>query len=248
MEYFTSDEIKAQKQSEISKRYEGYAGRNINDFFAANLVEKYHNRVFGNRKEQTKILDYGTASGVFATQVAQKGFRNIYGLDRADYVDQDKKSAFAEFKLADLNTDTLPWSDNFFDIITAWCVFPHLENPHHGIRETFRILKPGGLLILSIPHLLSRASVQYFLKHKDFARYHPEKDHITVFTPGVFQIAFLRYFDVVNMEYFIDPRSLQGLKGKIRKFILSAATINKRLKNYFENRWGYNQIWILKKK
>ena len=248
MEYLTADEIKAQKQSEIAKRYKEYVGRNIQDFFAANIVEKYQAQVFGNAKEKIKILDYGAASGVFANQLRQKGFKNLYGLDRADYIDKDKKTAFTEFKLADLNTDKLPWSDNFFDIITAWCVFPHLENPHHAIRETFRILNPGGLLILSIPHLLSRASIQYFLKHKDFARYHPEKDHIAVFTPGVFKIAFFKYFNMVNMEYFIDPRSLRGIKGKIRKIILNISAINKHVKNYFEKRWGYNQIWILKKK
>ena len=57
MEYLTADEIKAQKQSEIAKRYKEYVGRNIQDFFAANIVEKYQAQVFGNAKEKIKILD-----------------------------------------------------------------------------------------------------------------------------------------------------------------------------------------------
>ena len=72
--------------------------------------------------------------------------------------------------------------------------------------------------------------------------------HVTAFTPGVFQIAISRYFQPVAMEYLIDQRSLTGFKGKIRNWILRVSRINQKLEKYFKERWGYNQIWILKKK
>ncbi len=245
MEYFTGQEIKNNREK-LKNEMGDYVGRNLQNLFAAHIVAKYHDKFFKDRS-QTKVVDYGVAGGVFAKQLQELGFRNISGLDIDDYLAEENKKYVKEFKLADLSYNSIPWPDNSFDMATAWCVLPHLENPYFCIRETFRILKPGGLFILSVPHLLSRASINFFLRHGDFARYYPGKNHISVFTPGVFQNAVSKYFKKVNMEYLIDPRSLSGLRGFIRKRILSLSVHWPKLRNYFEKIWGYNQIWILRK-
>lgn len=247
MKYFSAEEMKGEKKSEVLEHYKGYVGRNLRNLFAANFTKKAVDKFASISPENSKILDYGAASGLFFRQLHDLGFKNFYGLDLDNYLDEENKPLVKELKTADCSLDKFPWPENSFDVITAWCFLPHLENPHHCIKETIRILKPGGLFILSIPHILSRASIKYFLKHKDFARYHPDKDHISVFTPGVFKISVLKYFQHVAMEYLIDPRTLEGWKGKIRKIILQIAQKNSWLKNYFEQRWGYNQIWVLKK-
>jgi ubiquinone/menaquinone biosynthesis C-methylase UbiE len=38
--------------------------------------------------------------------------------------------------------------DNFFDVIVAQQVFHHIPNPVRALQETFRILKPGGVLLI----------------------------------------------------------------------------------------------------
>jgi len=248
MKYFTSEEIRSKGNQELAEHYRGYTGRNLGGLFAAKLVKNSTEKFLRIPASEAKILDYGTASGVFFRQLHNLDFRNFYGLDIDNYLDEENKPLVREMKTTDCNTDALPWPNDSFDIITAWCFLPHLENPYHCLRETHRILKNDGLFILSIPHLLSRASIKYFLKHKDFARYHPAKNHVTAFTPGVFQIAISRYFQPVAMEYLIDQRSLTGFKGKIRNWILRVSRINQKLEKYFKERWGYNQIWILKKK
>lgn len=225
-----------------------YEGRNLKDGFAAKLINRYCEEKFPGKKGDLRLLDYGPGSGILQSQLDDRGFKNFYGLDLHDYREEKNKPLFKEFKVADLSYNRIDWPDNFFDVITAWCILPHLENAHYCIRETMRVLKPGGLFILSIPHLGSRASINYFLRHKDFARYHPEKNHIFVFTPGIFKNIVLRHFEAVKREFLIDTRTLQGIKGKIRKWILTVSSMNNRLKEFFENLWGYNQIWILKKK
>lgn len=245
MEYLTGKEIK-ENPGKLKSIYADYVGRNTRDFFAADLVAKYHDRFFPDRAA-TKILDYGVAGGLFPGQLHERGFRNVYGSDIDDYLSEENKKFIKEFKTADLSYDKIPWPDNYFDIVTAWCVLPHLENPHHAVRETLRILKPGGLFILSIPHLGSKTSINFFLEHGDFARYYPGKNHISVFTPGVFQTSVLRYFKKVEMEYLIDQRILAGPKGWLRKKILSWTARFGKLGNYFRELWGYNQIWILQK-
>ena len=247
MKYFTVNELRKEGRTEITASLKDYVGRNIQDSFAADLVARYSKQLFTQPLSELKVLDYGVASGVFAEQLSIEGFRDIYGLDIDNYLSEKNSKLVKEFKIIDLNLDSLLWSDNFFQIITAWCVLPHLENPHHCIRETLRILKPGGLFILSIPHLASKVSKNYFLKHEDFARYAPQNNHIAVFTPGVFQNTILRYFERVNMEYLMDIRIFQGFKGKIRKLIFDLSGEIPFFRKYLEKLWGYNQIWVLKK-
>ncbi len=45
----------------------------------------------------------------------------------------------------------LSFADDSFDIIVSCEVFEHIPDPDQGLAETFRVLRPGGQLILTIP-------------------------------------------------------------------------------------------------
>lgn len=52
----------------------------------------------------------------------------------------------------DLNSLPWPWTDNSFDQIQAISVFEHLDiNLLHALDECWRILKPGGQLVVKYP-------------------------------------------------------------------------------------------------
>jgi ubiquinone/menaquinone biosynthesis C-methylase UbiE len=54
---------------------------------------------------------------------------------------------------ADLRS-RVPLSDTEFDHVTMLAVFEHLAEPEAVLREAFRILKPGGSLIMTWPSAL----------------------------------------------------------------------------------------------
>lgn len=54
-----------------------------------------------------------------------------------------------------LNLLPYPFEDNFADEIYLIHVLEHLENPIEKLEEMHRILKPGGLLYLRVPHFSS---------------------------------------------------------------------------------------------
>jgi len=52
----------------------------------------------------------------------------------------------------DLNVLPYPFDTDTFDLIEAFHVLEHLDKPFCIMTELHRILKPGGILIIKVPH------------------------------------------------------------------------------------------------
>jgi SAM-dependent methyltransferase len=61
------------------------------------------------------------------------------------------------FRLVNLD-GPLPWPDQTFDAVVSTEGIEHLENRFAFLRELARVLKPGGLLILTTPNIVSLRS------------------------------------------------------------------------------------------
>ncbi|MDP3800217.1 MAG: class I SAM-dependent methyltransferase, partial [bacterium] len=174
---------------------------------------------------------------------------NIYGVDIDDYLSPDNRPLIKEFKTADLSFDKIPWPDASFNVVTAWCVLPHLENPHNFVREAYRVLDSNGLYIISLVNIISWPNRKYFLTHREFPSYHANNNHIAFFTPSVFKKTVLKYFELIGTEYFITPRIFYGFKGNIRKYLLKISyAISDSIGGFLTARWGAKVVYILKKK
>jgi ubiquinone/menaquinone biosynthesis C-methylase UbiE len=104
--------------------------------------------------KDARIVELGCGDGSLLVEVANAlGIRDFYGVD----IDESalKKAVGRGVKVfkADLNSDPLPFKDGFFDAVLMEEVIEHLVNPDNAIREAFRVLKAGGLLLLSTPNL-----------------------------------------------------------------------------------------------
>lgn len=53
--------------------------------------------------------------------------------------------------IADLTKDW-PWQDSSVDEILAYDVFEHLPDKRHTMNELWRVLKPGGIARIQVPH------------------------------------------------------------------------------------------------
>lgn len=51
----------------------------------------------------------------------------------------------------DLDSSSLPYPDDHFDVVYNKSLLEHLRNPEHFARECLRVLKPGGLLLCLVP-------------------------------------------------------------------------------------------------
>ena len=245
MKYFDPESIKSSQA--IKNRLQEFSGPTVRKGRALEILNDYAARFFSGRKDM-KILDCGTASGRFVEDLRGAGSQNIYGIEIDDYLGAPVKSLLKDFKTADLSFKPLPWDSGFFDILTGWCLVPHLENPHNFIREAYRALNRNGLLIFSSINITSPSHRKYFFKTGNFPVYHEQNNNINLFTPAIFQKTVLRYFELVGTEHFIAPSTFLGWKGTLRRFVYDLTKGNKMLRSKLDERWGPKIVYILQKK
>jgi len=63
--------------------------------------------------------------------------------------------ATVPMKQVNLNHASLPYADAEFDLVTCSEVIEHLENYRALLREAGRVLKPGGLFVVTTPNVLN---------------------------------------------------------------------------------------------
>lgn len=63
--------------------------------------------------------------------------------------------------VADIQEGT-DFPDNQFDTILMLDILEHLEYPHKAIEEVKRILKPGGMLYITVPFCFPRHGTEYY--------------------------------------------------------------------------------------
>jgi SAM-dependent methyltransferase len=100
-----------------------------------------------------RLLDVGCATGVFLHGMRRRGWET-YGVDISSKATEYAKERFG----LDVFTGTVAeaaFANNFFDVVTLWDVLEHVYDPRGTLLEISRILRPGGLLVLSLPSLES---------------------------------------------------------------------------------------------
>lgn len=80
-----------------------------------------------------------------------------------DYSNEFMELNHIEVDVVDLNQGALPYPDTHFDLVTFTEVAEHLENYRAIVREIYRILKPGGVVIITTPNVLNMKSRMRFL-------------------------------------------------------------------------------------
>lgn len=100
-----------------------------------------------------KILDAGCGTGLLAKKLEK--FGQVTGIDISSRAIYFSKKRGVNVKKASVNK--LPFESKTFDVVVSMDVIYHQKvDDEKALREFFRVLKPGGLLLLRVPaiHLL----------------------------------------------------------------------------------------------
>ncbi len=105
-------------------------------------------RYVGEGSPNRRILDVGCGTGTMLSYLAAYG--KAQGVD----IDEEAIGYCRERGLTDVRlgaAETLPFEDGSFDLVTALDVVEHLDEDVAALREIRRVLRPGGMLLLTVP-------------------------------------------------------------------------------------------------
>jgi len=120
-------------------------------------MASYLFRRFHLRRGQ-KLLEIGCGRGEFLDAFQQLGM-NCYGVDLSDHGFCNLKDI--QVVRCDISQDALPFEDSSFDIVYNKSLIEHLYSPDHLMKETCRVLKPGGRVVILTPDWVSQMKVFY---------------------------------------------------------------------------------------
>lgn len=122
-------------------------------------------------KNREKILDVGSASGWFISEISKKFPESkCFGIDIYDkgisYA--KKKYPQIEFKVADAHS--IPYKDNFFNVVICTEVLEHVDDPWQVVMEIKRVLKRNGVAIIELDSGSWLFSIVWYLWRKSKGR------------------------------------------------------------------------------
>jgi SAM-dependent methyltransferase len=102
-----------------------------------------------------RLLDFGCGAGEFLCRMRDVGW-NVTGLD----VSEDVVARLREEQGLTALAGTLPHPDlpeESFEAVTMWQALEHVHQPLDVLRAAYRLLAPGGKLVVAVPNIDSHA-------------------------------------------------------------------------------------------
>lgn len=103
-------------------------------------------------KKSGKLLDIGCAEGIFLSACSEHGF-DCYGIEPSKYTYSIATKILPSSKIHNTTLSEAEFPQSYFDIVTMINTIEHTLNPKGIIEEAYRILSPGGVLMIETPDI-----------------------------------------------------------------------------------------------
>ncbi len=147
--------------------FKGYNEQTFKWRFWAHFTKKHSS-------PKDPILALGCAYGFLFKYL--KEYETLSGIDISEHAINEAKELHPHASFQVMDAEHLSFEDNAFKLIFCLDTLEHLNNPQNCIKEAYRCLQKGGLLIITTPNPES-----YSLKKKGLKWFaYQDETHISI--------------------------------------------------------------------
>lgn len=139
------------------------------------------------------VLDVGCGFGGLGRALRSKGLERLYGIELNPSAPEYLRDVYDQFWIGDVENIQLPTTLESLDCIIFADVLEHLVDPWSALNKYSKLLKPGGVVVASIPNV-QNLGLLYNLIFRGKWTYEDsgllDRTHLRFFTRSVIQKLF----------------------------------------------------------
>jgi 2-polyprenyl-3-methyl-5-hydroxy-6-metoxy-1,4-benzoquinol methylase len=141
-----------------------------------------------------RVLELGCAEGAFAATIKERTGAEVWGIEFNSQVADRARSVLDHVLVGDADARIAETPDAYFDVVICNDVLEHLLDPIGTLIHLRRKLRPGGVVIASIPNIRYAPALSKVIFRKDF----PKDDE------GIFDRTHLHFFTRKSIVRMFD--------------------------------------------
>lgn len=151
-------ENKGSKKEQVAVMFNNIAGHYdfLNHFFSLGIDKLWRKKVVQLLKAEKpkNILDVATGTGDLAIAAMDAAPENVTGIDISEGMLEIGREKVHRLRLDEKirlqygDSEAIDFEDNTFDAITVAFGVRNYQNLDQGLREMYRVLRPGGTLLV----------------------------------------------------------------------------------------------------
>ena len=177
----------------------------------------------GLHVKNKEVLDVACGSGIGTDYLLKAGAIRSSGIDMDAQAIRYARANYQGCAFVNADATQTGFLSNSFDVVVSFETIEHLENQRGFLRECYRILRPGGLLICSTPN----SRITRWSAKNPF--------HLRELNPGEFEVLLRSVFPSVDMYGQRDRiyllYSLRMLTVRVLKYFRLTRIIRRFLPN-----------------
>jgi SAM-dependent methyltransferase len=206
---------------------------------------------------QLHCLDIGSDNGVISYLLRKRG-----GSWKSADLDEKAIRSIDELVKCDvfqIDGRRTPFEDNEFDLVVIVDFLEHVETDQEFIDELFRVIKPGGRLIINVPHIKNSLLRKFRLAIGETDEKHGHvrpgytPDGLTQLLRGGFTVVSWRTYSkffsecVDTLVTFASGWLKRGEEGSSKGLIVTGQDLNRHLKIFRFYSFTYPLLWLVAK-
>ena len=157
-----------------------------------------------------RLADCGAGTGIFAGEM--RALCQVMAVDDYEESLQLLTARLGKDAVLKGSCTALPLADNSVDVLTALDVIEHVQDDQAAVKEFLRVLRPGGVAVITVPALMALWS-DWDVTLRHHRRYNARTLRKTI--PASFEVLHLNYINVAVLPIVFLIRKFRALKHSV---------------------------------